>query len=140
MTLQAHQHQNPTARDLREYCIYLPQDGPLRSFAKTAEFLRNSGKSPELMDGCMLALYCVNEPRDVHFPDWEMHPAGDELLLLTSGALSVDVREGAMVRTAPLPSQSAFIVPAGVWHRLIVHEPSVLIAMTPRRNTVHEKG
>ena len=139
MNVQRH-HQNPAAVDLKDYCIYLARDGTLRPYAKTAEFFRSSGKSPELIDGRTLALYRVSSPRDVHFPDWEMHPAGDELLLLTSGALSVDVRDGATQRTTPLPSQSAFIVPAGVWHRLIVHEPSVLIAMTPRHNTVHEKG
>jgi hypothetical protein len=51
----------------------------------------------------------------------------------------VEFREGEMERTAPLAPQAAFIVAAGIWHRLIVHEPSVLIAITPRRNTAHEK-
>jgi mannose-6-phosphate isomerase-like protein (cupin superfamily) len=96
-----------------------------------------SGDSAELKDGRTLALYHVNNARDVHYPNWEMHPEGDELLILASGSLSVEIREG---ETAPLPPQAAFIVPAGTWHRLIVHEPSVLIAVTTRRNTIHEKG
>ncbi len=139
MSGQHNSQPNLAALDLQDHCIYLARDGALRSYAKTVEFFRSSGKSPELMDGRMLALYRVNSPRDVHHPDWEMHPAGDELLILASGALSVDAREGATERTAPLPPQAAFIVPAGVWHRLIVHEPSVLIAITPRHNTVHDR-
>jgi quercetin dioxygenase-like cupin family protein len=69
-----------------------------------------------------------------------MHPDGDELLILASGSLSVEFREGETKRTAPLPPQAAFIVPAGIWHRIVVDEPSVLLVVTPRHNTMHEKG
>jgi len=139
MNLQRH-HQDPAALDLQDNCIYLARDGAMRSYAKTAEFFRNSGKSPEFMDGRTLALYYVDSPHDVHYPVWEMHPEGDELLILASGSLSVEFREGEIERTTPLPPQAAFIVRAGIRHRLIVHAPSVLIAITPRHNTVHEKG
>jgi hypothetical protein len=59
---------------------------------------------------------------------------------LASGSLSVEFRKGETEQTAPLLAQAACIVPAGMWHRLVVHEPSVLIAITTRRNTVHERG
>jgi len=139
MSLQ-HHLEDSAAHDLKEDCIYLARDGTMQSHAKTAEFFRNSGNSPELTDGRTLALYYVNCPHDVHYPVWEMHPEGDELLILASGSLSVELGEGKMERTAPLPPQAAFIVRAGIWHRLIVHEPSVLIAITQRHNTVHKKG
>ncbi len=139
MKLHQH-HQEPAAFGLQDNCIYLAQDGAMRCYAKTAEFFRSAGRNPELKDGRTLALYHVNGPHDVHYPVWEMHPQGDELLILVSGALSVEFRGGETARTAPLSPQAACIVPAGVWHRLIVHEPSVLIAITARSNTVHEKG
>jgi len=63
--------------------------------------------------------------------------AADQLLILASGSLSVELREKG---ARPLAPQAAVIVPAGIWHRLIVQEPSVLIAITTRRNTVHEQG
>jgi quercetin dioxygenase-like cupin family protein len=91
------------------------------------------------IDGRMLALYHVSGPDDVHYPAWEMHPEGDELLIVATGSLSVEFRDDAMER-APLSPETAVIVPAGIWHRLVVHEPSVLIAITPRHNTVHERG
>jgi mannose-6-phosphate isomerase-like protein (cupin superfamily) len=126
--------------NLSDNCIYLAHDGSMRPYAKTAEFFRNAGTNPDLKDGCVLALHEVSTPQDVHYPAWEMHPQGDELLILCSGSLTVEFREKGIERTAPLRPQSAFIVPAGLWHRLIVHEPSALIAVTPRHNTVHEKG
>jgi hypothetical protein len=139
MNLHRH-HQGLVALGLQDNCIYLARDGVMRAYAKTAEFLMKTGNSPELMDGRTLTLYHVNDPDDVHYPIWEMRPEGDELRILASGSLSVEFREGEMERTAPLPPQAAFIVPAGIWHRLIVHEPCGLIAITPRHNTVHEKG
>ena len=136
MNLERH-HQGPAAFGLRDNCIYLARDGTMRCYAKTAEFFRSANGNPELIDGRTLALHHVNGPHDVHYPVWEMHPDGDELLILASGSLSVELRgKGA----TPLPPQAAVIVPAGIWHRLIVHEPSVLIAITTRRNTVHEQG
>ncbi len=112
----------------------------MRPHAKTAEFFRNAGTNPDLIDGLILTLHEVSTPRDVHYPDWEMHPEGDELLILSSGSLTVEFRKEGFERTAPLPLRSALIVPAGLWHRLIVHETSVLIAITPGHNTVHERG
>jgi len=125
----------PVALPLLAHCIHLAPDGAMRPVPKTAENFRRAAADA----GHLLALHPVNGPRDVHYPTWEMHPVGDELLIAASGSLSVELREGASVRTAPLPAQAACIVPAGVWHRLVVHEPSVLIAMTPRQGTVHEK-
>ena len=112
----------------------------MRPYAKTAEFFRNAGTNPDLIDGLMLTLHEVNTSRDVHYPDWEIDPEGEELLILSSGSLTMEFRNEGIERTAPLPLQSAFIVPAGLWHRLIVHEPSVLIAITPGHNTAHERG
>ena len=137
MNLQRH-GQDSAALDLQENCIYMARDGNMRSHAKTAEFFRTSGRSLEFMDGRTLALHCVSSPEDVHYPVWEMHPAGDELLILVSGSLSVDLRDGQTERAVPLPPRAAFIVRAGIWHRLVVHEPSLLIAVTRRHNTVHD--
>jgi mannose-6-phosphate isomerase-like protein (cupin superfamily) len=112
----------------------------MRPYAKTAEFFRDAVTNPDLTDGLVLSLHEVNTPRDVHYPAWEMHPEGDELLMVSSGSLGIELRKERIERAATLPPRSAFIVPAGVWHRLIVHEPSVLLAITPGHNTVHEKG
>lgn len=135
------QHRQETvALNLADNCIYLARDGSLRSHAKTPEFFRDTGRNPELTDGRVLALHHVSTPQDVHYPTWETHPEGDELLILASGALAVEFREQDARRSVSLSPQAAFIVPAGIWHRIIVHELSVLIAITTRRNTQHQKA
>jgi mannose-6-phosphate isomerase-like protein (cupin superfamily) len=132
--------QQPTALGLLDHCIYMAPREVIRPFPKTAELFRSAQVDPELADGRVLLLHHANGPQDVHYPDWEMHPAGDELLVLVSGALSVELREPEQARMERLQPHAALIVPAGIWHRLVVHEPCVLIAITPRHDTVHEKG
>jgi len=134
---QRHAKELVAALSLAEQCIHLAPDGSMRSYAKTAGFLRSSGESPEFRDRRVLALYEVSTPQDVHYPTWEMHPQGDELLIALSGSLAVEFREAGAGRKAMLPPRSAIVVPAGVWHRLIVNERSLLIAITPRQGTAH---
>lgn len=123
---------------LRDHVVQLARDGTMRPQAKTAALLW--GDDPGLADGPLLTLHHVSGPLDVHYPAWEMHPEGDELLILLSGALAVELRLGGEVRTVALVPQLALFVPAGIWHRLVVDEPSVLIAITPRHGTAHEGG
>jgi mannose-6-phosphate isomerase-like protein (cupin superfamily) len=130
------QRQDRTAIDLQDHCLLLARDGTIRPGLKT-EFFRRAGTDPALEHGRLLTLHPARSPRDVHYPLWEMHPAGDELLVLASGALSVELRDGRATRMTALPAQAAFIVPAGVWHRLVVREPSLLMAITPGYGTVH---
>jgi mannose-6-phosphate isomerase-like protein (cupin superfamily) len=72
---------------------------------------------------------------------WERHPAGQEVLLVLSGAISVYLRDHRDGREpfAALMAGQAFVVPAGQWHRLTVEEPADLLALTPRAETQHER-
>ncbi|WGS54142.1 cupin domain-containing protein [Paraburkholderia sp. D15] len=110
----------------------------MNPYTKIAAAKLNAGNDLALMDGRMLALYRVNDSNDVHYPVWEMHPEGDELLVVADGSMSVELRDGEASGLTRLSPHAAFVVPAMTWHRLIVHEPSVLMVITPRHNTVHE--
>jgi len=125
---------------LADHCVYLGCDGTLTPYARTAGFFRTMGTDPALKDGRALALHHIHNPEDVHYPIWEMHPDGDELLLLVSGSLAVEFRESGGGQAKPFPSNTAFIVPAGTWHRLVVNEPSVLISVTPLHGTLHRSN
>lgn len=123
-----------------EHCPVRAPGGGHAPHAKAAEFFTKAGKDLDMTQGRALSLHEVNAPQNVHYPTWEMHPPGDELLIVASGALSVEFRNGGTIRTAHSSPRSAFVVPAGSWHRLMVNEPSVLLAITPPHNTVHEKA
>ena len=61
----------------------------------------------------------------------EMHPDGDELLFLISGKLTVVLEDNEPPRSIELLPGQAVIVPRGVWHRVLLAEPSQLLHITP---------
>jgi mannose-6-phosphate isomerase-like protein (cupin superfamily) len=66
----------------------------------------------------------------------ELHPDGDELLLLLSGRVEVILDDGTQQQVGAetvqeLAGGQAVIVPKGVWHRINVLEPSRLVHVTP---------
>jgi mannose-6-phosphate isomerase-like protein (cupin superfamily) len=74
---------------------------------------------------------------DFHADEWEMHPGGDEVLYLLVGALDVVLDEPAGERAFGLRGGQACLVPRGVWHRLVLREPSDLLFITPAHGTRH---
>ena len=70
----------------------------------------------------------------------ERHVDGDELLYLISGSIRVsldhDAKEPEVVTLQP---GDAFVVPQGIWHRVLVDEPSHLLHLTPGRNEVRPR-
>jgi mannose-6-phosphate isomerase-like protein (cupin superfamily) len=75
------------------------------------------------------------EPADFHPDEWEVHPRGDELLCLLTGAIEVILEEPDGERVVNLRGGQACIVPRGVWHRLIMRQPSDLLFITPSSGT-----
>lgn len=70
-------------------------------------------------------------------PMWEMHPEGDELLLMLSGALDVVFDGADGERAVELRAGSACRVPRGTWHRLVVREPGLMLGVTRGKGTQH---
>lgn len=84
------------------------------------------GPSPNV-EGVLVGLFHMIEDPPI---SGEMHPDGDEILFLWSGAMDVVLeRDGEEVVTSLSPGE-AFVVPRGVWHRTVVREPSDLLNLT----------
>jgi mannose-6-phosphate isomerase-like protein (cupin superfamily) len=77
------------------------------------------------------------EPADLHAEEWELHPRGDELLYLLAGAIDIVLDEPDGERIFSLQGGQACLVPRGVWHRLILRQPSDLLFVTPASGTQH---
>jgi mannose-6-phosphate isomerase-like protein (cupin superfamily) len=72
----------------------------------------------------------------------ELHPDGDELLYLISGRVDVVLDDGdqdhvGAETTTRLEPGQAFIVPKGVWHQVLVVEPSHFLHITPGPGSAH---
>ena len=68
---------------------------------------------------------------------WEMHPDGDELLCVVAGAIAVVLEREGAEHVAAVGAGRAFVVPRGVWHRVLVREPGKLMFCTPGPRTEH---
>jgi len=68
----------------------------------------------------------------------ERHDDGDEPILLLEGAIDILLDEGGpMQRTVELRAGQGFVVPRGVWRRLVIHQAAALVVMTPGPSKLH---
>jgi len=92
---------------------------------------QQAGRPPKRIDG-----FTVGAPEltgDAPH-DGEVHPDGDELLYMVSGAVTVRLELPEGERTVDLGAGDAVVVPQGIWHRITLREPGRLIHVTPGPN------
>jgi len=98
-----------------------------------AEFWKDPASRPELASGRLVT--ASRHEKDL--PHWEMHPAGDELLVALSGEFEVLLQEGPASQAVPLAAGQSVLVPFGIWHRLRVKTPGEILFVTPGKGTQH---
>ena len=71
------------------------------------------------------------------WPNWEMHPAGDELLFMLEGSAKfvLDLSDG--VKEVVLSAGRLLVIPKGTWHTARVSAPARLLAITAGHGTQH---
>jgi mannose-6-phosphate isomerase-like protein (cupin superfamily) len=109
-------------------------DGPA-AFAVDVddEFWETIDRRPDLRGGRLVGAFHNAADWDI----WEMHPAGDEIVCLLSGAIDVVLDETAGERVVALEAGQTCIVPRGVWHRAVVREPGDTLHVTRGEGTQH---
>jgi mannose-6-phosphate isomerase-like protein (cupin superfamily) len=71
------------------------------------------------------------------WPHWEMHPEGEEVLVLLDGRMTLILDEAGGERRVEMAPGATCIVPKGVWHRALVPEPSRFLGITYGAGTQH---
>jgi len=114
---------------------YVQRDDGPQAFAVEVddEFWQTIDRRPGLQGGRLVGTYHNAQDWDL----WEMHPAGDEVMCLLSGAIDVVLDEADGERVVPLEAGQTCIVPRGVWHRAIVREPGDTLHITRGEGTQH---
>jgi len=75
---------------------------------------------------------------DSDWTAWEMHPAGDEVVICISGAITViQQRAEGAVEAIALKAGEYAINPAGVWHTANVADAASVLFITPGLGTDH---
>jgi catechol 2,3-dioxygenase-like lactoylglutathione lyase family enzyme/quercetin dioxygenase-like cupin family protein len=75
---------------------------------------------------------------DSDWPNWEIHPHGDELVCALRGDFDLVLDEPQGLRRVRLAQSGDFaIVPRGTWHTARVHAPSAALFITPGQGTMN---
>lgn len=87
-----------------------------------------AGRPPQRIEGLT-----IGAPQIVGGPchGGGLHPDGDELLYLVSGAVTVTLELSGGDIQVDLGAGEAVVVPRGVWHQVRMREPGQLIHVTP---------
>jgi uncharacterized cupin superfamily protein len=72
---------------------------------------------------------------DTNWPNWEMHPDGDEIVTTTSGHIDLIVELNGQQTVWPAPAGTTVVIPAGVWHTANVSTPASALHITHGANT-----
>lgn len=64
------------------------------------------------------------------WPNWEMHPQGDELVYLLAGAADLWLEQDGALRIVALHGSGAVLVPRGTWHTARIKTPSRMLFVT----------
>ena len=70
------------------------------------------------------------------WPSWEIHPAGEELVCLMSGAATLVLEQQNGERTIELTQPGAYVVvPRDIWHAAGTKSPCTMLFITPGEGT-----
>ena len=72
------------------------------------------------------------------WPHWEMHPSGEEVLILLEGSLRLwfDHPDGRLEALDPEPG-ATIVVPRGAWHRAVDQRGVKMLFITYGAGTTH---
>lgn len=72
---------------------------------------------------------------------WEIHPRGDELVILLTGRAEFILKTKAGDESLELSEAgSMVVVPANTWHTAIINEPTSMLFVTPGEGTLNEES
>ena len=75
---------------------------------------------------------------DASWTSWEVHPNGDEIVILMSGAMDfvLDTPDGEEICSVRDPGEYIFVT-RGTWHTANVVQPSTMLFITAGEGTHH---
>jgi mannose-6-phosphate isomerase-like protein (cupin superfamily) len=76
-------------------------------------------------------------PMNADWTNWEMHPAGDEILFMLEGNATFILELSSGPKEIALAAGRLLVVPKGVWHTAKVSKPARLLAITAGLGTQH---
>jgi mannose-6-phosphate isomerase-like protein (cupin superfamily) len=122
-----------TAFDLENTYLFIDGVGGVKATPGGAAFWRTVGENPDA--GAILVTVGTGEG---DWPHWEMHPQGEEILVLLEGSLHLTFEhpDGRRESFDPEPG-ATIVVPRGVWHRAERQQGVRMLFITYGAGTTH---
>lgn len=109
-----------------DYATLAPNGG-IDTFAGGDQFW---SQSAEALDAIAQNWLISEYDFDADWPNWEMHPNGDEVVYLLSGDADLILEMDGVVQKFELRGRGTVIVPAGTWHTAKIISPARMLAIT----------
>jgi mannose-6-phosphate isomerase-like protein (cupin superfamily) len=119
------------AVDPSQTYLHLATDLSVREVPVTPTFWQQIDTRTDLHPGRLLMRFTFSED----WPTWEIHPAGDEIVIAVEGEMTLLLDEPGGVRSVHLPAGEAVVVPKGVWHTADVDDRCTALFLTPGEGT-----
>ena len=122
--------------DLTSTCLRLRPDASVESLALGGSFWQrmSAGELGNFHNEYLVTLHTYSD----NWPQWEMHPNGDEVVCLISGAVDFVLGDDARSRTVQLRGAGEYVVVTrGTWHTARPLVASTLLFITAGEGTLH---
>lgn len=117
-----------------ETYVQLCTDGSSRKVSGGDEFWSlPPGEMAKFEEGWLISEFVCSED----WPNWEMHPNGDEFVYVLSGEVELLLEFPQETTRTRISSRGAVLVPRGVWHTARVFAPSRMFFVTRGAGTQH---
>jgi mannose-6-phosphate isomerase-like protein (cupin superfamily) len=126
----------PNPFDLASTFVHLGSDHGTVPLEVTETFWQDlEARAEELGAGRLLSLFAFDAAWDV----WEVHPNGDEIVLLLSGSAQMTLEgDDDQSSVVELREPGSFVlIPRGTWHTARTEEPTRMLFVTDGEGTQH---
>lgn len=126
----------PTGSDILDTYVHFQDGARAEQMPASAQFWQElaGGAFPQLEQGRLMSAFSFSAP----WTSWERHPAGEELVMLLSGMVTVVLEEDGAEREFALDQPGAYVlVPRNTWHTARTTVPTTMLFLTPGAGTEH---
>lgn len=121
------------SHDATSTYVHLAEGPDVSVIPVTDDFWATIHERTELHTGRLVMATTV----DADWNIWEMHPDGDELIVVTEGRVRLHLDDGHAVSQVTVDAPQFVVMPAGTWHTADSLGPARLLIVTWGEGTEH---
>jgi hypothetical protein len=112
--------------------VWANADGSAEPVEVTPTFWQELMRGERPIGQWLLAVATLTES----LPNWDLHPRGACIVVLLSGSIDVEWHTAnSDIQAIPVAPLEACLIPRRIWHRVVVHEPSMCLSLTAGEGT-----